>query len=223
MSLRLTRKAPQAPRPLNQKISARLDAQVVHPLGQTVHRTAFSALYSKGGIPWYFRLLTHHASRLQHGSVKHKLQWQTEPSALNYNPILITFFEGLLETRHPYIFVVRQGILELLDAPGAQEKIRPLIGAFVIPLRTALSTKNMDLYRTCLICLQKLAALVGPLLCPHLGLLLPPMANKVLSSDIQVRELTYQVLGECERDCGPDALKIIRSRVPTYSSIHILK
>ena len=31
--------------------------------------------------------------RLQHGSVKHKLQWTTPPENLNFDPILVTFAE----------------------------------------------------------------------------------------------------------------------------------
>ena len=34
------------------RISSRLEPKVVHPLGQDSHKTAFSDLYAKGGIPW---------------------------------------------------------------------------------------------------------------------------------------------------------------------------
>lgn len=163
--------------------------------------------------------LTSPNSRLVHGSVKHKVSWSTEPAFLDYNPLLVTFFEGLKETRHPYVFVVEQGLMELLDSPGSAEKVRPLLPAITPPLRLALSSKAPAPYKLALALIKKLAQLVGPALVPFLGLLLPPIAHHVLSSDIQIKELSYEALGDCEMHCGQGALKAIRSRVPTYSSV----
>ena len=47
-------------------------------------------------------------------------------------------FEGLLETEHPYSFVSNQALKELLEAPGASEKVIPIIGKLIMPLRMAL-------------------------------------------------------------------------------------
>ena len=47
-------------------------------------------------------------------------------------------FEGLLETEHPYSFVANQALKELLEAPGASEKVIPIIGKLIMPLRMAL-------------------------------------------------------------------------------------
>jgi hypothetical protein len=135
--------------------------------------------------------------------------------------LLVTFFEGLKETRHPFVFVVEQGLWELLEAPGSGNKIRPLLPAIAPPLRAALGSKAPGPYKLALGLIKKLAQLLGPALVPFLGLLLPPVAHHVLSSDIQVRELSYEALSECELNCGPLALKVIRSRVPTYSSVSL--
>ena len=183
---------------------------MVHPLDPSIHKTAFSALYQKGGIP----------CRLVHGSVKHKLMWTQEPKNLNYNPLLVTFFEGLVETRHPYVFVVREGIIGLLSAPNADQKVIPLLKPLAIPLRSALCSKNTDTYLIALDCVSRLAKLTGSLMLPWLGLLLPPIASRVLASDSQTREKSNQVLATCEECIGPESLKLIRNRVPTYSSIH---
>jgi hypothetical protein len=116
--------------------------------------------------------------------------------------------------------VVQQGITELLEAPGAVDKVRPLVPALILPLRAALTSKTLPAYKTALDLVKKLAMLVGHSLAPHLNLIIPPIATKVLSNDIQIREMSYEVLGVCEFHCGPDALKAIRARVPTYSSFY---
>ncbi len=83
-----------------------------------VYKTAFSALYAKGEIR---KKISSHliTCKLLHGSVKHKLNWTVPLSQLNYNSILITFYEGFQETAFPYVFVVKQGLQELLACPDA--------------------------------------------------------------------------------------------------------
>jgi hypothetical protein len=36
---------------------------------------------------------------------------------INYDPILITCFEGLIEDKHPYNFISRATLKDLLEAP----------------------------------------------------------------------------------------------------------
>jgi hypothetical protein len=67
-------------------------------------KTNFGYVYSAGGIP----------CRIFHQSVNMQLQWDVNPSALPYDPLLITCFEGLIETEHPFSFVSRKCIEELL-------------------------------------------------------------------------------------------------------------
>ena len=76
--------------------------------------------------------------RLLHGSVKHMLEWTTSLHQLSYDPLLITFAEGLVETVHPYYFVARAGFQDLLEAPGAAKKAVPMLKRLVVPLRAAL-------------------------------------------------------------------------------------
>jgi len=72
------------------------------------NRGSFAYVYNAGGIP----------CRILHGSVNLKIQWNTHVilSELNFDPILITCFEGLQETKHPYTFVSKQCIIELLES-----------------------------------------------------------------------------------------------------------
>ncbi len=58
---------------------------------------------------------------------------------LHFDPLLITCFEGLVETAHPYNFIAKQSIKELLESPGAGDKTTGLLPRIVTPLRVALS------------------------------------------------------------------------------------
>lgn len=119
------------------------------------------------------------------------------------------------------MFVVKQGLKELLTAPDAAPKIKLVLPSCIPSLRLALTSKTVELYYTALESLQVLAQLMGSALTPHLGFVLPPLGSKVLGSDISIRERTYSVLATIEEYGGNDALKIIRSRIPTYTSMKI--
>ncbi|KAI8929551.1 parkin co-regulated protein-domain-containing protein [Entophlyctis helioformis] len=217
------------------KISGMLGTKVVDPMGNERHKTPFAALYAKGGIP----------CRLQHGSVKHKLVWTVPPEQIDYNPLLVTFFEGLRETQHPYVFVVRQGIQHLLESPSARSKILAILPSLIQPLRSALAFKPIhhstaptsvgamigvshlhpppspphDTFTAALDVFVGLSQVVGEGMVPHLATLLPPIANKVLASDANVRETVQNALADCQAACGDGALRVIRARVPTFSPL----
>jgi hypothetical protein len=79
-----------------------------------------------------------------------RLHWDTSPSQLSYDPLLVTLFEGLLETEHPFVFVARQGCKELLTADGAADKSIPLIPRLVMPLRSALMSPDSGIFNSAL-------------------------------------------------------------------------
>lgn len=81
--------------------------------GGKKHKTNFGYVYASGGIP----------CRINHGSINHKISWDKDPSGkncylkyleLDYDPLLVNCFEGLLETDHPYGFVANRALTELL-------------------------------------------------------------------------------------------------------------
>ena len=100
------------------------------------HKTNFGYVYSVGGIP----------CRIEHGNVCLKLVWDIPVEQLDYDPILITCFEGLLETEHPYNFAGKQCIRELLNAKGAEEKVIPILGRLIGPLKDALRCDNPEIF-----------------------------------------------------------------------------
>ncbi|RKO93062.1 PACRG-like protein-like protein [Blyttiomyces helicus] len=198
----------EAPRAgLAKKPSDRLNPKAVNPMGTEKHKTAFSSTYAKGGIP----------CRLSHGSVKHKLSWTRAPENLPYNPLLATFIEGLKETKHPYTFVVREGIKEMLAATGAAAKVVPLISSIVPPLRAALVEKDSTIFISAVNCLTLLMELLGVQMVPFLSMLIPPLASRALAPD--VRKHVGDALRVIEVAGGEGALKILRDKVPTYSPI----
>ena len=75
-----------------------------------------------------------------------KLVWNIPIEQLDYDPILITSFEGLLETEHPYNFVGKQFIRELLGAKGAKEKVEPILGKLIVPLKNAIKCDIPEIF-----------------------------------------------------------------------------
>jgi len=80
---------------------------------------------------------------------------------LDYDPLLINCFEGLLETEHPYTFVANQALIELLEAPGATDKTIPLIPKLIMPLRTVFLSADPVIWNKGLNSLKLLAEAVG--------------------------------------------------------------
>ncbi|XP_069487989.1 PACRG-like protein isoform X2 [Ambystoma mexicanum] len=138
--------------------------------------SAFAAIYSKGGIP----------CRLVHGSVKHKIQWERPPENIPYDPLLVTFAEGLRETKHPYTFVSKEGFKELLLAEGARDKTIPLLPKLIPALKAALAHTEADVFDRGLTALVQVSAVVGPFLNDHLKQLLTSETLGLIKSKIPI-------------------------------------
>lgn len=168
-------------------------------------------VYSAGGIP----------CRINHGSVTMRLNWDQQPSQLPYDPLLITCFEGLIETEHPFLFVARQGCRELLIADGAADKAIPLIPRLVMPLRVALMNSDSGIFTAALEILKYflrrlLSELVGPYLNNHVHLFLQHLGKKL--NDRKLREKVLEVLMIIEEQGGEEVIPIIKAKIPTYRS-----
>lgn len=170
-------------------------------------QSAFASLYSSGGIP----------CRLMHGSVKHKLAWDTPPEQLPFDPVLPTLAEGLRETVHPFTLVSYMGFKEMLDSQGAGSKATPLLPKVVPPLRAALIHPNNDVFERSLDGLGHLSDAVGPALNPHLKNLLMALSKRMM--DKKYRDRVTETLQRLEQNGGKEVLPVIKAKVPTYSSI----
>jgi hypothetical protein len=132
--------------------------------------------------------------------------------------LLINCFEGLLETDHPYCFVANRALLELLQAPGATEKTLPIIQKLIMPLRSAFLSSDNVIWERALEALKLLAEVTGAGLVSHLHIILAQL-NKRMTLNKRVRENVMGVLNIIEEKGGKEALDLIRSKIPTYTSI----
>jgi len=172
-------------------------------------KTKFGSVYNGGGIP----------CRLNHGAVNIKLQWSRDPREMDYDPLLVTCAEGLCETEHPYAFASRACFEELLVADGGPEKAVVLVPRIVPSIRAALVSPNRKVFEGGVAAAQQLSEAVGDALNGHINVLVVQMNKR--SSDKQLAGKILSAMQAFEENGGTDAFKIIKSKVPTYCSIHI--
>ena len=171
------------------------------------HKTNFGFVYSAGGIP----------CRIEHGGVNLKLNWSIPIEKLDYDPILITCFEGLLETEHPYNFVGKQCIRELLAAEGAKEKVEPILGKLIIPLKEAIKCDNPEIFCEAMNDLEILSNMVKDKLNKYIHFFLQNINKK--SFNPKYKDRVFEVLKTLEDNGGPEVFKEIKRKIPTYTSL----
>ncbi|XP_012937635.1 PACRG-like protein [Aplysia californica] len=188
--------------------SDRLNPKTVDPFSNgTKGQSAFASVYANGGVP----------CRLIHGSVKHKLAWDTPPEQVQFDPVLVTLAEGLKETVHPYTFVSCMGFRELLSTPGASQKAVPLLPKLAPPIRAALGHSDSSVFERGMDGLLQLSAAVGPALNVYLKTFLMALSKRIMEK--KYKEKVTESLQALEQNGGKEALPIIKSKVPTYCSI----
>ena len=65
-------------------------------------------------------------------------------SKLDYHHYLPIFFDGVRETQQPYKFLAVKGVEDMLKAGGS--KILPVIPQLIIPIKTALNTRDTEVW-----------------------------------------------------------------------------
>eukprot|EP00659_Diplonema_papillatum_P009109 gene9109-14113_t len=103
-----------------------------------------------------------------------KLDWKVDIEKLDYHHYLPIFFDGLREVDEPYRFLAVQGSLDLLEKGGT--KVLPTIPQLIIPIKTALNTRDPEIICTMLKVLQALVVsgeLIGEALVPFYRQILP--------------------------------------------------
>ncbi|CAG9462387.1 unnamed protein product [Pedinophyceae sp. YPF-701] len=184
--------------------------------------TAFRTFYERGDLP----------VSVDHSGVKNAIKWKVDPKRLDYHHYLPIFFDGVREKEDPYRFLSVRGVEDLLREGGA--KILPVVPQLIIPIKTALNTRDPEVMCITLRLLQKLvisADLVGEALVPYYRQILPIFnlyknMNKNLGDQIDYGQKNYDCLGELISDTlalfeqrgGEDAFINIKYMVPTYES-----
>jgi len=151
---------------------------------------------------------------------------------LDYHHYLPIFFEGIREKIDPYRFLAVQGVFDMLDKGGA--KVLPVIPQLIIPIKTALNTRDPEIISITIKILQALVTCsdtIGEALVPYYRQILPimnlfktknlNMGDKIDYSQRKgnnLGDLIQQTLELFEMHGGEDAFINIKYMVPTYES-----
>jgi len=189
---------------------------------QNSQPTEFRRFYDRGDLPL----------QVAFDGAHRKVQWKVSFDKLDYHHYLPIFFDGIREQQEPYQFLARQGTYDLLAKGG--NKILPVIPQLIIPMKTALNTKNIEIVSEMLKIIQKLVLsgkMIGEALVPYYRQLLPVCnllknKNKNIGDMIDygqqkrgtVGDLVEETLEILEVNGGEDAFINIKYMIPTYES-----
>jgi hypothetical protein len=183
--------------------------------------TEFRRFYDRGDLP----IAVDHSGGM-------KIQWKVDIQKLDYHHYLPIFFDGLREKEEPYRFLAVQGCLDLLEHGG--NKNLPVVPQLIIPIKTALNTRDPDIICTVLKVLQSLVTsgeMVGEALVPYYRQILPVMnlfknKNMNMGDGIEYSQRSRNNMGDLidetlqllEMHGGEDAFINIKYMVPCYES-----
>lgn len=181
----------------------------------------FRRFYDRGDMP----------IAVSHGGTN-KIVWKVAVDQLDYHHYLPIFFDGLREKTDPYRFLAIQGVFDMLEHGG--NKVLPVIPQLIIPVKTALNTRDPDIICVILKILQKLvtsADMIGEALVPYYRQILPVFnifkhKNANYGDKIDYSQRKHQNIGELiqetlellETTGGEDAFINIKYMIPTYES-----
>jgi len=184
--------------------------------------TEFRRFYDRGDIP----------IQVAFEGAKRKVQWKVDFHKLDYHHYLPIFFDGVREQAEPYKFLARQGTFDLLSQ--GQGKILAVVPQLIIPIKTALNTRDHEIVCEMLKVLQKLVVcsdMCGEALVPYYRQLLP-VFNLLKNKNVNIGDridysqqkranlgdLIDQTLELFEIHGGEDAFINIKYMIPTYES-----
>lgn len=184
--------------------------------------TEFRRYYDRGDLP--LQVAFDGASR--------KVQWKVNFDILDYHHYLPIFFDGIREQKEPYKFLARQGTYDLLQKGGP--KILSVIPQLIIPIKTALNTRDKEIVCEMLKVLQKLVVsgdMIGEALVPYYRQILPVfnlLKNKNVNTGdhidysqqkrANIGDLIDETLELFEKRGGDDAFINIKYMIPTYET-----
>merc|ERR1719158_1057073 len=126
--------------------------------------TEFRRFYDRGDLP----------IQIAHRGTGNLISWKVDIEKLDYHHYLPIFFDGLREKEDPYRFLAVQGTYDMLEKGGA--KILPVVPQLIIPIKTALNTRDREIICTVLKVLQTLVLsgeMIGEALVPYYRQILP--------------------------------------------------
>jgi len=194
--------------------------------------TELRRYYERGDLP----------VQVDHGGVVNRLAWKVEIQKLDFHHYLPIFFDGLREEELPYRFIAEQGVMDMLEA--APHKVLPVVPQLIIPIKTALNTREKEVVVKVLKIVQALvncdvavsggSGLVGQALVPYYRQILPVLNIFINQNDnlgdaidygqrkrMNLGDLITQTLEQLEIHGGEDAFINIKYLIPTYQSVII--
>jgi len=191
-------------------------------LPRAVPKTEFRKFYDRGDLP----------IQVFHGAVGGKIAWKVDVEKLDYHHYLPIFFDGLREKEDPYRFLAVQGTYDMLEKGGS--KLLPVVPQLIVPVKTALNTRDPELMATIMKVLQVLVTsgeMIGEALVPYYRQILPVFniykcKNNNLGDKIEygqrkrmnMGDLISETLEIFEINGGEDAFINIKYMIPTYES-----
>jgi len=188
---------------------------------RNIQPSEFRRFYDRGDLP----------IQITHGS-SNRIAWKVYIEKLDYHHYLPIFFDGLREKEDPYRFLAVEGAHNMLDKGGS--KILPVVPQLIIPIKTALNTRDKEVIATLLKVLQKLVLsgeMIGEALVPYYRQILPVFnLFKASATNIgdkidygqrlrsNLGELIDETLEIFEVHGGEDAFINIKYMIPTYES-----
>lgn len=189
---------------------------------RSVPQSDFRRFYDRGDLP----------ITIDHGAIGGKIHWKVEREKLDYHHYLPIFFDGAREQEDPYRFLAVQGVYDMLELGGA--KVLPVVPQLIIPIKTALNTRNPTVIATMLKIIQALVksgGMIGEALVPYYRQILPVMNifknnNSNIGDSIDYAQRKRLSLGELINETlelleitgGEDAFINIKYMIPTYES-----
>jgi len=189
-------------------------------------RTEFRRFYDRGDLP----------IQVSFGGATRKVAWKVDIEKLDYHHYLPIFFDGLRELAEPYQFLALKGVEDLLAEGG--QKILLVVPQLIIPIKTALNTKNKKIVCRILKVIQLLVTsgdMIGEALVPYYRQILPVFnlfkGHNVNCGDQMdysqnkgenLGDLIEETLELLETHGGEDAFINIKYMIPLYES-HVLK
>lgn len=187
-----------------------------------VPETQFRVFYDRGDLP----------IQVFHGAVGGKIAWKVDIEKLDYHHYLPIFFDGLREKEDPYRFLAVQGTYDMLEKGGS--KILPVVPQLIVPIKTALNTRDPELMATMIKVVQTLVLsgeMIGEALVPYYRQILPVFNifrgnNNNLGDQmdynqrkrLNLGDLISETLQILEIHGGEDAFINIKYMIPVYES-----
>ncbi|KAM3842885.1 parkin coregulated gene protein-like [Diretmus argenteus] len=215
-------------------MSTRKDAVVVGPpsAGAYLERplrpdgpTTFRRTHQRGNIPVV----------MEHNPGLHRIRWLEDIETLDLAHFLPLFFDGMLETDHPYSLYARQGVQQLMDRVGATE-LAALLPELISPIRNALDTRNHVIMCDMIKLVQRMVKVggdeVGRALVPYYRQILPVFSlyrnhNVNLGDGVEYGQRRRENLGDLiqetlemfELSGGDEAFINIKNMIPDYHTV----